>query len=125
MYQKHAIDTMYNYLLRLVIEVSVRGKKIIGSVGKAFAYGMIVSCLSFTNDFYRYVEEISLVAILATKRMAGVKPEVYHIFLCQVQIRLPNLALKPRGDVTRSLKQGYQWPYKKDFCPPKLKREIH
>ena len=26
----------------------------------------------------------------------------------------PTLALKPRGDVTRSPKQGYQWPYKKD-----------
>ena len=24
--------------------------------------------------------------------------------------------LKPRGDVTRSPKQGYQWPYKKDYC---------
>ena len=25
----------------------------------------------------------------------------------------PPLALKPRGDVTRSPKQGYQWPHKK------------
>ena len=32
----------------------------------------------------------------------------------------PTLALKPRGDVTRSLKQGYQWPHKKDSCPPKF-----
>ena len=24
----------------------------------------------------------------------------------------PTLALKPRGDITRSLKQGYQWPQK-------------
>ena len=31
----------------------------------------------------------------------------------------PTLALKPRGDITRSLKQGYQWPHKKDLCPPK------
>ena len=29
------------------------------------------------------------------------------------------LALKLRGDVTRSPKQGYQWPHKKDSCPPK------
>ena len=28
----------------------------------------------------------------------------------------PTLALKPRGDITRSPKQGYQWPYKKDSC---------
>ena len=29
------------------------------------------------------------------------------------------LALKPRGDVTRSPKQGYQWPHEKNSCPPK------
>ena len=32
----------------------------------------------------------------------------------------PTLALKPRGDVTRSPKQGHQWPHKKDSCPPKI-----
>ena len=31
----------------------------------------------------------------------------------------PTLALKPRGDVTRSTKQGYQWPQKMDICPTK------
>ena len=31
----------------------------------------------------------------------------------------PTLALKPRGDVTRNPTQGYQWPQKKDMCPPK------
>ena len=30
------------------------------------------------------------------------------------------LALKPRGDITISPKQGYQWPHKKDLCPPKI-----
>ena len=29
------------------------------------------------------------------------------------------LALKPRVDVTRSLKQGCQWPHKKDWSPSK------
>ena len=28
------------------------------------------------------------------------------------------LSLKPRGDVTRSPKQGYQWFHEKDLCPP-------
>ena len=28
------------------------------------------------------------------------------------------LALKPRADVTRGPKQGYQWPHEKDLCPP-------
>ena len=30
------------------------------------------------------------------------------------------LALKCRGDITRSPKQGYQWPHKKDLCPPQI-----
>ena len=42
----------------------------------------------------------------------------------QVWIRLPTLALKPRGNVTKSPKQGYQWPHKKDLCPPKIYMEI-
>ena len=25
---------------------------------------------------------------------------------------------KPRGDVTRSPKHGFQWPQKEDLCPP-------
>ena len=37
-----------------------------------------------------------------------------------MQIKLLTLALKPRGDVLRSKKQGYQRPHKKDLCPPKI-----
>ena len=33
--------------------------------------------------------------------------------------RVSSPALKPRVDITRSLKQGNQWPHKKDSCPPK------
>ena len=36
----------------------------------------------------------------------------------------PTLALKPRGDITRSPKKGYQWPHKKDSCPPKILKKI-
>ena len=35
------------------------------------------------------------------------------------------LALKLRADITRSPKQGYQWPYEKDLCPPKKFKEKH
>ena len=40
----------------------------------------------------------------------------------------PTLALKPRGDVTRSPKQGYQWPHKwtcvqQNFKIKKIKKE--
>ena len=40
------------------------------------------------------------------------------------------LAIKPNADITRSPKQGCQWPHKKDICPPTIKKspvllEIH
>ena len=44
--------------------------------------------------------------------------ECVTVCLCQACIRLSTLVLKPRGDITRSPKQGYQWPHKKDLCPP-------
>ena len=57
-----------------------------------------------------------LAAMLAIYTGKGVAPElnlrerIYHIQLHQVRIRLTSLALKPIGDVTKSPKQGYQWP---------------
>ena len=44
---------------------------------------------------------------------------VTHAPLPSVNEVEPTLALKP-WDVTRSPKQGYQWPHKKDSCPPKI-----
>ena len=60
--------------------------------------------------------------MLAVKRSAGVAPEVNLTSSVQgesVQAR-STLALKHGADVTRSPKQGYQWPHKKDMCPPKI-----
>ena len=72
----------------------------------------------------RYVEEIGLAVILAAKRSAGVTPEVNFIDLVTPtpppSINKAALALKPRGDITRSPKQGYQWPHKMDLCPPEI-----
>ena len=54
-------------------------------------------------------------AMLVLYTGKGVAPEVNlrehicHIYLCQVQIRLPTLDLKPRGDINRS---PSQWPHK-------------
>ena len=31
-----------------------------------------------------------------------------------------SLALKPRADITRIPKHGYQWPHEKDLCSPKF-----
>ena len=53
------------------------------------------------------MKENGSAAMMATKRSAGVAPRVNlreHVHLHRVQIRLPTLALKHRGDVTRSPK---------------------
>ena len=63
--------------------------------------------------------------MLAAKWSASVAPEVnLRKLLCTVvqqsmQARESTLALKPREDITRSPKQGYQWRQKKDLSPPK------
>ena len=68
----------------------------------------------------KYVEENSLVAMLAIKRLAGVASVVNlreHLTYMLPPIMNSTAhfqALKPRGDVNRSPKQGYQWSYKKD-----------
>ena len=61
-----------------------------------------------------------------TKRLASVAPEVdlrectLHSPPQKVNKAEPTLALKPRGDVTRNLKQGYQWPQKRTCVRQKL-----
>ena len=72
---------------------------------------------------HRYVKEIGSAAMLAAKRSAGVTPEVNlredvtHVPPSCVN-KAAHSTLKPRGDITRSPKQGYQWPHKKDLYPP-------
>ena len=67
----------------------------------------------------------------AAKRSASVgggSRGTYITFASAMRIRQPTLALKPRGDVTRNPKQGYQWPQKwtcvcaKNFFKKKKKR---
>ena len=64
----------------------------------------------------RYVEEIGMAAMLVTKRLAGVTPELNlrECVIC-MPLHLPTLALKPKGEVTRSPKQGYQWSTKRRY----------
>ena len=50
----------------------------------------------------------------------------YITFASAMQIRQPTLALKPRGDVTRNPKQGYQWPQNRTcecVCQKYLKKK--
>ena len=64
-------------------------------------------------------------AMLTSIQSAGVSPEVNLRNSTQTRKRTSEkftLALKPRADVTRSPKQGYQWPHKKDSYPTKLKK---
>ena len=46
----------------------------------------------------------------ATCSTRGGSQGTYITFASAMRIRQPALALKPRGDVTRNPKQGYQWP---------------
>ena len=61
-----------------------------------------------------------MLALYTTK---GITPEVNfgecisHMPLPSVNKAEPTLALKSRRDVTRSLKQGYQWPHKWTCVP--------
>ena len=49
---------------------------------------------------------------------------VNYICLCKkVNKREPILALKPRGDVTRNQKQGYQWPPKRHASTKNFKKK--
>ena len=71
-----------------------------------------------------------MAAMQATKRLAGVAPEVNlrecisHMPLAMLSANKAVHSLKPRGDVTKSPKQGYQWPHKKDLYPPKIFKKI-
>ena len=74
--------------------------------------------LAFNVYMYTCMWTKGSAAMLAVKRSAGVTPEVNLNNPLQagekaLNQRIPP-ALKPRADVTRSLKQGYQWPHKKE-----------
>ena len=47
----------------------------------------------------------------------------YSTFASAMRIRQPTLALKPRGDVTRNPKHGYQWPQNRTCVCQELKKE--
>ena len=56
--------------------------------------------------------------MLAVKRAVGFAPKVnlrnHCIHVIKHANEVATLALKPRVDITRNQKQGYQWPHKKD-----------
>ena len=87
-----------------------------GSVRGAFAWSHTVSGGKIGPQMpaQKYAEKNGLTAMLATKRSAGhiiVTLEVNlreHVHLCLVWVA-----------ITRSPKQRYHWPHKKELCPPK------
>ena len=73
----------------------------------------------------RYMAENGSAVMVAAKWTAGVTPG-FNVREYATHTSLPmlsTLALKPRGDITRSLKQEYQWSQRKDLCPPKMKQK--
>ena len=81
------------------------------SVGRAFVCGTIDPGLEPQQS----VEDFGSTAMLATKRSAGVTPEVK--LREHVTHTPPTIVKKGRADINRSPKQGHQYP-KKDLCPP-------
>ena len=68
----------------------------------------------------RYVDQKGSAAMLTSIQSAGVIPEV-NLRMTQARKHAKGiLALKPGTDITRSPKQGYQWPHEKDWCPTKI-----
>ena len=67
----------------------------------------------------KYVNEIGLTAMLATKRSAGVAPEVnlrkYTLCMSPWSVNKAGHSSFENRDATRSLKQGYQWPHKRTW----------
>ena len=64
--------------------------------------------------------------MLTTIQSASVAPEV-NLRITQAKKhakRGSTLALKPRADITRSPKQGYQWPHKNDLSSKNLQKNI-
>ena len=80
------------------------------------------------ESFLRFLKNVMTLKsarryMLATKKSVGVAPEVSLRKYVSCTPPPPSAnktqpALKPRVDVTRSPKQGHQWPHKKDLCPP-------
>ena len=81
---------------------------------------------TFTNvcgHVCKYVDQKDSVAMLTSIQSAGVAPEVnlrnsLHAG-DKARKRGIHLALRPRGDVSKTPKPRYQWPHKKDLCPLK------
>ena len=66
---------------------------------------------------------IQCTPLLVEKGRCRTRGESEESVVCRqgsTQVRESTLALKPRAYFTRSPKQGYQWPHKKDLCPTKF-----
>ena len=76
---------------------------------------------------HKYVEKKGLAAMLAINRSAGTTLDVNlrNLMLCDKAYKdgIYTLALKPRRDVNRSPKQGYQSPNKKTDMVKKTKKK--
>ena len=67
-----------------------------------------------------YTPGVCSATLLATKRSAGVTPEVN---LRECLTRTPPPGTNKAAHSGRSPKQGYQWPHKKNLCPPKITKK--
>ena len=75
----------------------------------------------------KYVDQKGLAAILISIQSADVTLEVNLRITTGEKAHKHGIQLgcKTKTDVTRSPKQGYYWPYKKDLCFPKNSDEFN
>ena len=71
---------------------------------------------------HRYAEENSSAAMLATKRSAGVVPEM-NLREGVTCFPLPSRNKAALRRCHQKSEKGYQWTHKKDLCPPKFKKQ--
>ena len=73
-----------------------------------------------------YMDEKGSTAMLTSLQSATVVPLV-NLRITERERMPPEdppLVLKPTAKVTKSPKEGFQCPHKKDFCPPKFQENM-
>ena len=85
------------------------------------------SCAINNLNIKQVLEQKGSAAILDVTRSAGVALEVDLRKHCTQVVKYTRkrstLALTLRTEVIKSLKEGYQWPHKKNWCSPKFKKK--
>ena len=92
-----------------------RAKYVYITESTKFSFSHLCTCMWGSDWLRAGCQEVSM----RSTRGGSRGMYITFAFAKKVNKAEPTLAFKPRGDVTRNSKQGYQCP-PKDICPPKL-----